>query len=212
VTAEHVSRETLLDRYAELLYEANSRTNLVSRRLTPEDVRTLVHQFAEVLDVVPEVAEIRARHRVLLVDVGSGGGLPGVPLAIAHPDIDVVVNEERKRRVIELREFVTELALPNCAVLPGDIRKPGVVAGLPDAPDIVTAFGVGEASSVMDLVTPLLEVGGVAVLSIPARPTPEDTARWTLDAAFAGCSATPHLEVVGGGRSVLVLRRTAPPA
>lgn len=212
MTDEHVSRETSLDRYAELLFDANQRTNLVSRRLQVDEVTVLVHQFAAVLDVVPEAAEILNRGRALLVDVGSGGGLPGIPLAIAHPGIDVVVNEERKRRVIELRDFVAELALPNCDVLAGDIRKPRVVAELPDAPDIVTAFGVGEASTVMDIVTPLLEVGGIAVLSIPAHPTAEDIARWTLDAAFAGCSATAHVEVVGGGRSVLVLRRTAAPA
>lgn len=211
MTAERVSRETQLERYATLLFEANKRTNLVSRRLSPDQVGAMVRQFAEVLDAVPEVRDVLERQSGRLLDVGSGGGLPGIPLAIAHPGLAVVLNEERKRRVIELDDFVVQLGLTNCDVLVGDIRKPDIIADLAEPPDIVTAFGVGEASAVMDIVAPLLDIGGVAVLSIPAEPTPEDTARWTLDAAFAGCSARPYPGLIGGSRSVLVLQRTASP-
>lgn len=53
------------------------------------------------------------------LDVGSGAGFPGIPLAIARPDIHVTLMEPRRKRVSFLRSVVAELGLPNVAVLEG---------------------------------------------------------------------------------------------
>lgn len=47
----------------------------------------------------------------LVVDLGSGGGLPGVPLALARPDLEVVLLEPMLRRVMWLQDLVGELGL-----------------------------------------------------------------------------------------------------
>ena len=52
-----------------------------------------------------------------LVDIGSGGGLPGVPLAIARPDIRVTLLEPRKKRAAFLTHLVETLPLSNAVVL-----------------------------------------------------------------------------------------------
>lgn len=46
------------------------------------------------------------------MDIGSGAGLPGLPLAIARPDLDIVLLEPMLRRTDFLREVIAELGLP----------------------------------------------------------------------------------------------------
>lgn len=53
---------------------------------------------------------------VRVVDVGSGGGLPGVPLAIARPDLEVTLIEPRAKRALFLAHIVRTLALGNVIV------------------------------------------------------------------------------------------------
>jgi len=54
-----------------------------------------------------------------VVDVGSGAGLPGIPLALARPDLDVVLVESMQRRVDWLQEVLMDLAGANGAVRRG---------------------------------------------------------------------------------------------
>ena len=60
-----------------------------------------------------------------MVDVGSGAGLPGIPLALARPDLQVVLVEPLARRVEWLREVVEDLGLP-VTVERGRAEEPGV--------------------------------------------------------------------------------------
>lgn len=53
-----------------------------------------------------------------LLDVGSGAGLPGVPLAIAKPELEVTLLEPTEKRVAFLRQVVASLKLPNVTVVP----------------------------------------------------------------------------------------------
>lgn len=76
-----------------------------------------------------------------VVDVGSGAGLPGVVVAIARPDCQVVLLEPLERRVRFLVEVVDRLALPNCRVVrgraqeaPPDVRGADVVVSRAVAP------------------------------------------------------------------------------
>lgn len=59
-----------------------------------------------------------------IVDLGSGAGLPGIPLAIARPDVALTLVEIRERRVHFLRHVVRTLALPNCSVERVRIEEP----------------------------------------------------------------------------------------
>lgn len=197
-----VSRETKLREFAELLLLANQRTNLVSRRLDLDAVLEIAEAFAETLDTL----QIPASGKTLL-DVGSGGGLPGIPLAIRHAHLAVVLNESRKLRVIELTGFRDDLGLSNVTILPGDIRADATVAGLTHAPQLITAFGVGKAAEMIPLLAPLLPRRGTLILSTPLQPTPEDIGRYHLAAAAQECSAQVHLEVLAGRRSLLTVTR-----
>lgn len=62
-----------------------------------------------------------------VADVGSGAGLPGIPLAIARPDLTVALIEPLLRRATFLSEVVAELGLENVTVVRGRAEDPGVI-------------------------------------------------------------------------------------
>jgi len=74
-----------------------------------------------------------------VVDIGSGAGLPGIPLAIARPDCIITLVEPLERRVRFLLEMVDALGLTNCRVVRG--RAEEVVARCGDA-DVVISRAV----------------------------------------------------------------------
>lgn len=193
-----VSRETRLTHFADALFEANKQINLVSRRLGRSDVRAMVDSFARTLDVLglsPPTA---------LLDVGTGGGLPGIPLAIQLPTTRVILVESRKLRVAWLKQAVAELDLSNATVLGGRVQDyPELTGSFP----VVTAFGVGRAQQSLLVCVPFLGPGGVAVLSAPARPTPTDESEWLLAAAVNGASVAHHPDALAGGRALLTVHR-----
>ncbi|MCC7077314.1 MAG: class I SAM-dependent methyltransferase [Acidimicrobiia bacterium] len=197
-----------LRRYAHLLFEANKATNLVSRRLSESEVEDLVYAHAELLERVghPGADSSRGLDGCRLLDVGSGGGLPGLPLKLRHPELHVVLAEARKLRVACLEEFVKALNLEDIDVFAGDVSSWQRRLDEDSRFDIVTAFGVGRALDAIGLVAPLMRRMGTAYLSIPASPEAADIATWHLEAASWERGADVLARVLEGGRSVLRLR------
>lgn len=193
-----VSRETRLASFATSLFEANRTTNLVSRRLSENDVMQMVSQFAgtiEALGIDPPDG---------LIDVGSGAGLPGVPLAIAYPGTPVLLCEPRKLRIAWLLHITAALGLENTSMAPGRVESfPELAGTFP----VATAFGVGRPTDVVGIVAPLLTPGGLGILSAPNDPDPAQASAWLLAAAVNGCDVTHHRRALGGERSLLTLHR-----
>ncbi len=73
-----------------------------------------------------------------IADIGSGAGLPGVPLAIARPDLTVALIEPLLRRATFLSEVVSELKLDNVTVVRGRAEDPGVIRTHGDADAVVS--------------------------------------------------------------------------
>lgn len=89
-------------------------------------------------------------------DVGSGAGLPGLVLAIARPDVHLVLIEPMERRVDWLRSEATELGLENVSVL----RSRSEEARLERPLDQVTARAVSALSKLIPTTAPLVRTGG----------------------------------------------------
>jgi 16S rRNA (guanine527-N7)-methyltransferase len=90
-------------------------------------------------------------------DVGSGGGLPGIPLAVARPDIAFVLVEPRGGRVAFLEKAVQELGLPNAAVVHGRAQD------VPDRFDVCTARALGGPLTTWNIARGLLSPAGRVV-------------------------------------------------
>ncbi|MGO1543749.1 MAG: 16S rRNA (guanine(527)-N(7))-methyltransferase RsmG [Gulosibacter sp.] len=93
-------------------------------------------------------------------DVGSGAGLPGIPLAIARPDVKFTLIEPMERRHTWLVEQIDELALSNATALRG--RAEEIAENV--AFDQVTARAVAALSKLLPWTVPLVKYGGEIVL------------------------------------------------
>src|SRR3954453_12779191 len=98
-----------LSRYLDLLLAANATMNLT--RITDRAAAEVQH-VGDSLTVLPFLPN----DPHALADVGTGGGVPGIPLAIARPDARVVLIEATKKKAAFLRQAVAELGLANVDV------------------------------------------------------------------------------------------------
>lgn len=94
-----------------------------------------------------------------VIDIGSGAGFPGIPLAIARPDLTVTLVEPLLRRTTFLDEVVDQLALTNVAVVRGRAEEKSVrdAVGLAD---VVTSRAVAPLDRLATWSAPLIRVGG----------------------------------------------------
>ena len=100
-----------LDAYVALLAKWNRTYNLTAIR---EPARMVTHHLLDALAVVPHLPQ-RAILRVL--DVGAGAGVPGIPLAIARPQWNIVLVDSNRKKVAFATQAAIELALPNVRVI-----------------------------------------------------------------------------------------------
>jgi 16S rRNA (guanine527-N7)-methyltransferase len=101
----------------------------------------------------------------LVGDVGSGAGLPGLVLAIARPDVELVLIEPMERRVEWLRGEAQRLGLGNVSV----VRARAEEARLARPLDQVTARAVSALSKLIPITAPLVRSGGELVFMKGAR-------------------------------------------
>jgi len=104
----------------------------------------------------------------LVADVGSGAGLPGIPMAIAAPETDFVLIEPMDRRASWLQEVVDELDLQNVEVV--RVRAEEVEGG---QFEVVTARAVAALDKLLRLCVPLLKPGG-RVIALKGSKAPEE--------------------------------------
>lgn len=101
-------------RYAELLREWNAVTN-ITRIIEPADIIMLHFRDSLALTHARSLTTCRG-----LCDVGSGGGFPGIPLAICYPQVPVILLEVNNKKCRFLQTVIKELGLTNCQVLSDD--------------------------------------------------------------------------------------------
>jgi 16S rRNA (guanine527-N7)-methyltransferase len=170
-----------LTRFVDLIDAANP-----VYRLVHADLRRLVTHH--VLDSLAAVAALRrVDPRATVLDVGSGAGLPGVPLALALPESRVTLVERSARRVAFLHHVRRELALPELTI----VGRPLAEASL--APfDVVIWRAVAPLARLLPELRPLLHrCSTVAVYQGTA-----DTVRRELAAGRALAGAALQAQVV----------------
>jgi 16S rRNA (guanine527-N7)-methyltransferase len=116
-----------------------------------------------------------------LVDLGSGGGLPGLAVADGWPEASVALLEANGRKAAFLRRAVDRLGLADrVTVLEGRAEDCGRQEGLRGGFDGVLARSFGRPAVVAECAAPLLRVGGWLVVSEPPRTGPgsERETRW----------------------------------
>ena len=112
------------------------------------------------------------------IDVGSGVGLPGIPLAIAEPRRSWRLLERRRRRASFLEEVVRVLEL-DCEVLVMGAEEAASEPRLQSAHPLATARAVASPRRSFELLEPLVAPGGVGAVFVgPSATLPEKAALW----------------------------------
>jgi 16S rRNA (guanine527-N7)-methyltransferase len=144
-------------RFAELLCTAGVDRGLLGPREAARIWPRHLLSSAALSELLPAGAEV--------VDVGSGAGLPGVPLAIARPDLQLTLVEPMQRRVRFLEEVVAALGLP---VVVRRARAQDLPAG---GWRVVLARAVAPLHELLPLTLPLVQPGGelIAVKGVRAE-------------------------------------------
>jgi 16S rRNA (guanine527-N7)-methyltransferase len=129
------------------------------------------------------------------VDLGSGAGLPGLPIAIVRPDLEVTLTEPRQVRAAFLELAVERLQVPNVRVFP----KPA--QDLDPGFDVCLARGFGDASRTWEVARVLLHPSGRLLYWAGRSFTPEDAP----SGAFVRAVGEATLE--SGGPIVIMTRQ-----
>lgn len=151
--------------YLALLARWNSAYNLTAIR-DPRDMVTL--HLLDSLAMHPFVADLAASNGTL-ADLGTGAGLPGIPLALAYPQLQVTLVESSGKKARFLREVVRTLGLGNIRVAQSRIEA----LDQRGAFDAITARALATLPLIVELGGPLLRPGGRLLAMKGARPLDE---------------------------------------
>lgn len=146
---------TKLGAFLALLLGMNEQVNLTA---ITEPAEAWSRHVLDALALVPLLADVPAGARLL--DVGSGGGVPGLPLAIARPDLDVTLLDATEKKVAFLAATAAELGLSHVHAICG--RAEEVDLGAPF--DVVTARAVAKLSTLLGWTAPFAKGGGRLLL------------------------------------------------
>lgn len=188
-------RLPLAEKYHELLATDGSTRGFIGPREVPRLWDRHLINCAVIGDVMEEGATI--------VDIGSGAGLPGIPLAIARPDLKITLIEPLLKRSVFLQEVVDKLALDNVTVIRGRAEE-GPVKRAAAGADIVTSRAVAPLGKLAKWSLPLVRRGG-EMIAMKGESVHEELERDAADIKRAG-GGKATVEVVRGTTIIRVLR------
>ena len=154
-----------------LVLERNEVINLTTI-IEPEEF-VLLHLIDSLAPVgLPEVAAAEA-----IVDVGSGAGFPGLPLALFFPEKKFLLTDSLRKRCDFIEDAVHELGLGNVEVRHVRAENAGRDSALRENFDLALCRAVGKMPLVLEYCLPLVRVGGAAVFykTVPAAGEIEDS-------------------------------------
>jgi 16S rRNA (guanine527-N7)-methyltransferase len=162
------SEERQLARYLGMLFFANERFNLT--RIDRESAWS--RHVVDSLTLLAPLASIEGVQRA--IDIGSGGGLPAIPLAIARPDIRFTLLEATGKKARFLESVAGVLGLRNVSVLHERAER-AARGPLRETFDVATSRAVGGLGDLALISVPLLRIGGI-MLAIKGERAGEEIA------------------------------------
>lgn len=163
-----------LEAYYRLLSNWNTRINLTGLNLAEVSPEALDRLLIEPLVAARHVPLSAAR----MLDVGSGGGSPAIPLALAVPRLQTVLVESKTRKSVFLRETVRALDLTSASVVTARFEELLSRPDLHEAHDLVTLRAVRLETRTLMTLQAFIKPGGLAFLfrsstaPDPGTPTP----------------------------------------
>lgn len=179
LTAEQVGQFSV---YNEMLLDWNTRMNLTALT-APEDVAV-----KHIIDSLMAYDAARFDGARTLIDVGTGAGLPGIPLAVYAPHLTVTLLDSLNKRVRFLTEVTAAMGLPNVRCIHARAEEAARTAEHRAAYDIAVSRAVARLPVLLEYTLPFVRVGGT-LLALKGRAYAEEQKE-----------ARRAAELLGGGR------------
>ena len=179
LTAEQIGQFSV---YNEMLLDWNTRMNLTALT-APEDVAV-----KHIIDSLTAYDAARFDGARTLIDVGTGAGLPGIPLAVYAPHLTVTLLDSLNKRVRFLTEVTAAMGLQNVRCIHARAEEAARTAEHRAAYDIVVSRAVARLPVLLEYTLPFVRVGGT-LLALKGRAYAEEQKE-----------ARRAAEVLGGGR------------
>ncbi len=141
--------------YLSLLLDANTRVNLTAIKDPDTAWRRLI---TDSLTLLPGLEQLESGARI--IDVGTGGGLPGMPLAIARPDLEFTLLDATGKKVNFLRSCIEQLGLKNVQAIQNRAEVIGHDSVYRQKYDLAVVRAVGKVSEIAEYCLPLVKEGG----------------------------------------------------
>ena len=186
-----------VQQYAHLLLDWNRSINLTGAQ-TIEDVEALIDDAGALIE-----ASWEGISRV--IDIGSGGGLPAIPLAVAMPNVQFTLLEANARKCAFLEHVAGTLGLTNVAVAPGRAEELGHQPALREQYDRAISRAAARPEVLLELALPFVRPGGDLV----AQVSPLDPILLEPAARLLG-GGRPRVEHPTGGHALMVVPKLAP--
>jgi len=190
----------LFEKYYSILYEWNQKMNITAIEAF-DDV--MIFHF---LDSLTPLLTNRISNGANAIDIGSGGGFPGIPIKIMRPDVKVVLVDSSKKRVSFLNELITALSLDNTYALHGRAEQIGQKKEYREAFDVSLSRAVAQLRVLSEYCLPLTALGGFFIAH--KGPGIEDELPLAQNALKILGAAQPKLlkaEIIGSQRSHYLL-------
>lgn len=196
-----------LDRFASLLVETNRTLNL-TRITDPPEIVT-----GHYLDSLTCLAAVRLPDGARCIDVGTGAGFPGIPVAIARPDLRVVLMDSSRKKLGFIAAAAEEIGLTNTETLHARAEEVGRDPAHRERYDIAFARALSELKVLAELCLPLVRVDGRVIAQKSAEIEEELAQARPVIGQLGGVVESVTEQVVPGTRIVrrlVVMRKTRP--
>ena len=118
--------------FAELVSEKNQSVNLISRRDIDSIIEKHIFISAYITKYIPEKCSN-------FLDIGTGGGFPGIPLAIMRPDLNGVLVDSTKKKLLAVQQFIDQLKLSNVVAENTRVESEEFISKYTDSFDLITS-------------------------------------------------------------------------
>lgn len=153
------AQQLLLLEYVALLKKWNHTYNLTALR---DENQMISHHILDSLTLLPYI-----KNATSMMDVGSGGGMPGIPAAICRPDLQITLVDANTKKTAFLQQAAIELGLDNVSVFAGRVEN------LHQTADIITSRAFAELADFVSLTRHLLHENSIWAAMKGAYPQDE---------------------------------------